>query len=90
VSDSSLRVIGRHLLELQELSVRGCVRVTGVGVEAVVEGCEKLIDFDVSQCRNLNPWLETGGREAVWSRGRNVRFCVWAGEEGGWMREKEL
>ncbi|KAK6613077.1 F-box/LRR-repeat protein 7 [Botrytis cinerea] len=29
VSDSSLRSIGLHLLELKELSVRGCVRVTG-------------------------------------------------------------
>ncbi|TKA65737.1 hypothetical protein B0A55_10921, partial [Friedmanniomyces simplex] len=38
VSDNSLRCIGLHLLELKYLSVRGCVRVTGQGVEAVVEG----------------------------------------------------
>ncbi|KAF2669496.1 RNI-like protein [Microthyrium microscopicum] len=84
VSDASLRVISRHLLELRELSVRGCVRVTGVGVESVVEGCEKLDAFDVSQCRNLMPWIEGGGREKVWEGGRSVRFCVWAGEPGGW------
>ncbi|QSZ29397.1 hypothetical protein DSL72_003911 [Monilinia vaccinii-corymbosi] len=63
VSDSSLRSIGLHLLELKELSVRGCVRVTGVGVEAVVEGCSKLEIFDVSQCKNLKNWLDGGGME---------------------------
>jgi len=65
VSDSSLRSISLHLLELQALSVRGCVRVTGIGVEAVVEGCQKLEAFDVSQCKNLIPWLETGGMRMV-------------------------
>jgi F-box/leucine-rich repeat protein 7 len=64
--------------------VRGCVRVTGVGVESVVEGCESLVAFDVSQCRNLTPWIEGGGREKIWRTGREVRFAVWAGEEGGW------
>ncbi|KAG0652190.1 putative F-box LRR-repeat [Hyphodiscus hymeniophilus] len=63
VSDSSLRSIGLHLLELRELSVRGCVRVTGVGVEAVVEGCHRLEVFDVSQCKNLQRWLDGGGEE---------------------------
>ncbi|TGO58869.1 hypothetical protein BOTNAR_0173g00240 [Botryotinia narcissicola] len=68
VSDSSLRSIGLHLLELKELSVRGCVRVTGVGVEAVVEGCSKLEVFDVSQCKNLKGWLDAGGIERWKSR----------------------
>ncbi|KAJ5094179.1 hypothetical protein N7456_010040 [Penicillium angulare] len=61
ISDPSLRSIGLHLLSLQHLSVRGCVRVTGVGVEAVAEGCHQLDSFDVSQCKNLLPWLEDGG-----------------------------
>ena len=65
VSDSSLRSIGLHLLELRELSVRGCVRVTGVGVEAVVEGCREIEIFDVSQCKNLQRWLDGGGEERV-------------------------
>lgn len=43
--------------------MRGCVRVTGVGVEAVVEGCTKMEVFDVSQCKNLARWLEGGGEE---------------------------
>ncbi|PYI26925.1 cyclic nucleotide-binding domain protein [Aspergillus indologenus CBS 114.80] len=61
ISDPSLRSIGLHLLHLKRLSVRGCVRVTGAGVEAVAEGCDKLESFDVSQCKNLTPWLEAGG-----------------------------
>ncbi|EAW11440.1 cyclic nucleotide-binding domain protein [Aspergillus clavatus NRRL 1] len=61
ISDPSLRSIGLHLLHLKRLSVRGCVRVTGVGVEAVADGCNQLDSFDVSQCKNLAPWLEDGG-----------------------------
>ncbi|GFG28019.1 F-box/LRR-repeat protein 7 [Aspergillus udagawae] len=61
ISDPSLRSIGLHLLNLKRLSVRGCVRVTGVGVEAVAEGCNQLESFDVSQCKNLLPWLEDDG-----------------------------
>jgi F-box/leucine-rich repeat protein 7 len=75
VSDSSLRSIGLHLLELRELSVRGCVRVTGIGVESVVEGCHNLEFFNVSQCKNLTRWLEQGGVEKcrrLW--GRDVKF----------------
>lgn len=65
MSDSSLRSIALHLLELRELSVRGCVRVTGVGVEAVVEGCTKLERIDVSQCKHLQGWLDKGGVERM-------------------------
>ena len=61
VSDASLRSIGLHLLLLRELSVRGCVRVTGAGVEGVVDGCNQLQVLDVSQCKNLTPWLDYGG-----------------------------
>lgn len=61
ISDPSLRSIGLHLLSLEHLSVRGCVRVTGVGVEAVAEGCHQLQVFDVSQCKNLISWLDEGG-----------------------------
>ena len=50
-----------------------------------MEGCERMEAFDVSQCRNLTPWLEDGGREKVWEKRPEVRFCVWAGETGGWM-----
>ena len=78
VSDASLRSIGLHLLEMRFLSVRGCVRVTGIGTEAVVEGCHKLQAFDVSQCKNLVPWLDSGGLRRVRP---GVRFNIVA---GGW------
>ncbi|GKZ65538.1 hypothetical protein AnigIFM50267_009304 [Aspergillus niger] len=61
ISDPSLRCIGLHLLHLKRLSVRGCVRVTGAGVEAVADGCNQLTSFDVSQCKNLLPWIEGDG-----------------------------
>ncbi|KAL3425394.1 F-box/LRR-repeat protein 7 [Phlyctema vagabunda] len=87
VSDSSLRSIGLHLLELRELSVRGCVRVTGTGVEAVVEGCSKLEVMDVSQCKNLRSWLDGGGRtrwdgsNAIGNgTGRKVKFETTKGD----------
>ena len=47
--------------------------MTGVGVEAVVEGCQKLAAFDVSQCKNLVPWLEGGGLRRV---RRGVEFNI--------------
>lgn len=66
-------MLGRHLVELRELSVRGCVRVTGNGVEAVVDGCPHLEFFDVSQCKNLQRWLDSDG---IARRGRGVRFEI--------------
>lgn len=60
ISDSSLRSIGLHLLHLRTFSVRGCVRVTGIGVEAVANSYNQLQLFDVSQCKNLIPWFEDG------------------------------
>ncbi|KAI9659133.1 MAG: hypothetical protein M1821_002093 [Bathelium mastoideum] len=79
VSDGALRCIGLHLLELRALSVRGCVRVTGVGVEAVIDGCTELEAFDVSQCKNLTRWLEMGG---IQRKGKAIRFETVA--DGRW------
>ncbi|EXJ87276.1 hypothetical protein A1O3_04235 [Capronia epimyces CBS 606.96] len=76
VSDPSLRSIGLHLTSLKELAVRGCVRVTGLGVQSVVEGCQKLKLLDVSQCKNLQPWLLLGGVEQYRAAGRDVEFIV--------------
>ncbi|EXJ83514.1 hypothetical protein A1O1_07137 [Capronia coronata CBS 617.96] len=76
VSDPSLRSIGLHLTSLTELAVRGCVRVTGLGVQSVVEGCQKLKLLDVSQCKNLQPWLVSGGIERWRATGRDVEFVV--------------
>ncbi|KAF4595434.1 cyclic nucleotide-binding domain-containing protein [Ophiocordyceps camponoti-floridani] len=60
VSDMSLQSIALHLGQLEGLSVRGCVRVTGRGLESVLEGCARLVWVDVSQCRNLEAWLRSG------------------------------
>ncbi|KAF4984742.1 hypothetical protein FZEAL_103 [Fusarium zealandicum] len=60
VSDGSLESVALHLNELEALSVRGCVRVTGRGVENVLNGCGRLNWMDVSQCRNLESWLRAG------------------------------
>jgi len=76
VSDPSLRAIGLHLTKLKELAVRGCVRVTGLGVQSIVEGCQKLKLLDVSQCKNLQPWLVSGGVERWRSSGRDIEFIV--------------
>lgn len=61
ISDASLGCIALHLNELRGLSVRGCVRVTGIGIENVLEGCGRLEWLDVSQCKNLGAWLAGGG-----------------------------
>ncbi|GAM85417.1 hypothetical protein ANO11243_034240 [Dothideomycetidae sp. 11243] len=82
VSDSSLRCIGLHLLELRFLSVRGCVRVTGHGVEAVLDGCRALDVFDVSQCKNLAGWLAAGGVQSLRARGIGTRLELVA--DGSW------
>ncbi|KAL8401119.1 hypothetical protein RB596_008056 [Gaeumannomyces avenae] len=63
VSDASLGCIALHLNELEGISVRGCVRVTGLGVENVLEACARLRWLDVSQCKNLAGWLGGGGVE---------------------------
>lgn len=79
VSDTSLSCIALHLNELRGLSVRGCVRVTGNGVENVLEGCGRLEWVDVSQCKNLGGWLIGGGVER-WGfdeRGKDAKIEGW-------------
>ncbi|GAP85487.1 putative cyclic nucleotide-binding domain-containing protein [Rosellinia necatrix] len=61
VSDNSLACIAQHLNDLERLSVRGCVRVTSVGVESILDGCIRLGWVDISQCRNLEDWVKAGG-----------------------------
>lgn len=54
VSDASLSTVALHLLELRNLSVRGCVRVTRTGVDTIlmVAGSHNLRMLDITQCRN--------------------------------------
>jgi F-box and leucine-rich repeat protein 7 len=63
VSDASLESVALHLNDLEGISVRGCVRVTGKGVENILRGCGQISWIDASQCRNLEPWLRMGGVE---------------------------
>ncbi|KAH9894709.1 cyclic nucleotide-binding domain-containing protein [Xylariomycetidae sp. FL2044] len=60
VSDNSLACVALHLNDLECLSVRGCVRVTAVGVESLLDGCGRLVRLDISQCRNLQGWINGG------------------------------
>lgn len=53
VSDASLRSVSHHLQALRELSVRGCVRVTDVGVSSILTGIQTLRRLDATQCRNV-------------------------------------
>jgi F-box/leucine-rich repeat protein 7 len=63
VGDESLQSVALHLNNLEGISVRGCVRVTGTGIESLLRNCPKLKWIDASQCRNLESWIRTGGVE---------------------------
>lgn len=58
VSDANLRAVAMHLLDLERLSVRGCVRVTAAGVNTVLGGCLKLQTLDITQCKNAPGWSQ--------------------------------
>ncbi|CAN6646202.1 hypothetical protein TRVA0_021S01794 [Trichomonascus vanleenenianus] len=53
VSDQSLNMVALHMFHLEELSVRGCIRVTRSGVDAILMACMGLKSFDISQCRSV-------------------------------------
>jgi len=79
VSDMSLGFVARHSIDLERLSIRGCVRVTGEGIEGLLAGCVRLEHLDLSQCRSVEEWLDDGG-VARWgfdSRGAGARRAVW-------------
>lgn len=54
VSDSSLVGISLHLINLEKLIVKGCVRVTRAGVDALLSGYSPLNYINISQCRNAH------------------------------------
>lgn len=54
VSDSSLVGISLHLKSLERLVLRGCIRVTRAGVDALLSGCSPLSHIDITQCRNAH------------------------------------
>lgn len=65
VSDANLRAVAMHLLNLEHLSVRGCVRVTSVGVDTVLAGCLKLKTLDITQCKNAGGWNQGDSKVVV-------------------------
>lgn len=65
VSDANLRAVAMHLLDLEHLSVRGCVRVTAVGVDTVLAGCLKLKTLDITQCKNAGGWNQGDSKVVV-------------------------
>jgi F-box/leucine-rich repeat protein 7 len=89
VSDASLGCVALHLNDLRGLSVRGCVRVTGHGVENVLEGCGRLEWLDVSQCKNLGGWLAGGGVERWGFDERTVRNNKKSGTAGSGCEENK-
>ena len=80
MSDNTLRCIGLTLKKLEKLSVRGCVRVTGIGIEAILTGCPHLQYLDVSQCRHLQPWLDSPRGQHYMQSGRDIRTVA----DGKW------
>ncbi|OBA20197.1 hypothetical protein METBIDRAFT_78652 [Metschnikowia bicuspidata var. bicuspidata NRRL YB-4993] len=56
VSDRSLVSVSLHLFNLQKLIVKGCVRVTRAGVDALLSGYAPLTYIDISQCRNAHEY----------------------------------
>lgn len=54
VSDSSLVAISIHLCNLERLYVKGCIRVTRAGVDALLSGYCPLSYINISQCRNAH------------------------------------
>lgn len=54
VSDSSLVSVLLHLRHLKKLDLRGCVRVTRAGVDALLSGFSLLNHLNISQCRNAH------------------------------------
>ena len=64
VSDASLSTAALHLTELETLSVRGCVRVTNMGIDNIlrVAGQRKLRFLDITQCRNISDRIEVGDK----------------------------
>ena len=68
VSDRGLGFIGR-LEELSDLELRGLIKITGVGLEAVAAGCKRLADLDLKHCEKV----DDSGFWALARYSRNLR-----------------
>ncbi|CAN3352741.1 hypothetical protein DICA1_A10682 [Diutina catenulata] len=58
VSDSSLVAVSMSLTKLEKLIVKGCIRVTRAGVDALISGRAPLTYIDIRQCKNAHVYPE--------------------------------
>lgn len=58
VSDSSLLAISLQLRGLEKLKIKGCIRVTRAGIDALISGCSAFKYLDISQCKNAHVYPE--------------------------------
>ncbi|KAL2710940.1 F-box/LRR-repeat protein 2 [Kluyveromyces marxianus] len=63
VSDISLLNISMHLRKLEQISLKGCLRVTRSGVDSLLGGYAPLKRIDISQCKNAH--IYQGGVQAT-------------------------
>ncbi|KAG7664975.1 uncharacterized protein J8A68_001503 [[Candida] subhashii] len=55
ISDSSLVTISLNLAYLERLILKGCIRVTRAGVDALLSGISPRLNYlDISQCKNAH------------------------------------
>jgi hypothetical protein len=57
ITDHTLLHLSTGLTRLRGLSVRGCIQVTDVGIDHLVENARKLEVVNVTQCKNISPEL---------------------------------
>jgi F-box/leucine-rich repeat protein 7 len=65
ISDSTLLAISIHLRNLRTLVVKGCVRVTRAGVDALLSNSVSLRYLDISQCRNAHFYRDSSPAAAI-------------------------
>ncbi|CAN3372447.1 hypothetical protein DIURU_005057 [Diutina rugosa] len=58
VSDSSLVTLSMSLDKLERLIVKGCIRITRAGVDALISGRAPLTFIDIRQCKHVNVYPE--------------------------------
>ncbi|CDR37547.1 CYFA0S01e11892g1_1 [Cyberlindnera fabianii] len=65
ISDSTLLAISIHLRNLKSLVVKGCVRVTRAGADALLSNSVSLRYLDISQCRNAHFYRDNSPAMAI-------------------------
>lgn len=67
ISDESIQVISYNLANsLRRLSVRGCIRVSDVGVDCLIENATNLEAVNLSNCKNISSSTLSSRIPASW------------------------